>query len=104
GNDRQVTRVATDAALDADFIGRILEDASGTLWIGGNGAIWSLRDRLVEVKGLGAPVPTAAFAYVRTTGAVYAQLGSATYRIDSDSAVLVHPASVIGGIGLWAES
>jgi len=103
-NDRQVTRVATNAALDGDFIGRILEDASGTLWIGGTRAIWSLRDRLVKVKGLPARFPTTAFAHLRTSGAVYAQIGSATYRIDSDSAVLVHPASVVGGIGLWADS
>jgi ligand-binding sensor domain-containing protein len=102
-NDRRVTRVATDAALAADFIGRILEDASGTLWIGGNRALWSLRDRLVNVKGLRPPFPTAAFAVVRATGAVYAQLGSATYRIDSDSALLVHPGSPVGGLGLWSE-
>jgi hypothetical protein len=99
-----VTRVTADAALDADFIGSIVEDAAGTLWIGGNGGLWSLRDRLVKVKGLRPHFPTAAFAYVRTTGAVYAQLGSATYQIDSDSAVLVHATSRVGSLGLWAES
>ena len=104
GSDRRVTRVSADAALDADFIGRVLEDASGTLWIAGLRGLWSLRDRLVKVKGPRPPFPIAALAYVRTTGAVYAQLGSATYRIDSDSAVLVHAASRVGGPGLWAES
>jgi signal transduction histidine kinase/ligand-binding sensor domain-containing protein/CheY-like chemotaxis protein len=103
GSDSRLTRVAADAALDADFIGRMIEDASGTLWIAGTRGLWSLRDRLVKVKGLRPPFPNAALASVRTTGAVYAQIGSATYRIDSDSAVLVHPASAVGGIGLWAE-
>jgi signal transduction histidine kinase/ligand-binding sensor domain-containing protein/CheY-like chemotaxis protein len=102
--DSRVTRVGADAALDADFIGRIVEDATGTLWIAGTRGLWSLRDRLVRVNGLRPPFPIAALAFVRTTGAVYAQLGSATYRIESDSAVLVHPASAVGGIGLWAES
>jgi ligand-binding sensor domain-containing protein len=99
-----VTRVTADAALDADFIGRMIEDASGTLWIAGTRRLLAFRERLVRVKGLRPPFPVAALAAVRTTGAVYAQIGSATYRIDSDSAVLVHPASAVGGIGLWAES
>jgi signal transduction histidine kinase/ligand-binding sensor domain-containing protein/CheY-like chemotaxis protein/AraC-like DNA-binding protein len=100
----RVTRVATDAAIDADFLNRLVEDASGTLWIAGNHGLWALRQRAVQVR---APRPLSMVTIVvqvRATGAVFAEAASGVYRIDSDSAVLVGRPSLISGLWLWADA
>ena len=54
--DGRVTRVAADPALDADIIARMVEDASGALWIAGTRALWSWRERPVRVEGAPPPI------------------------------------------------
>jgi signal transduction histidine kinase/ligand-binding sensor domain-containing protein/CheY-like chemotaxis protein len=100
----QVTKVATDPSVDTSYIGRLFEDASGTLWIAGTGGLWSLRDRVVQVK---APRPMLSIVLVAqdpTTGTVFAQGGSGVYRIDSDSAIRVHAGRIEDGMRVWADA
>jgi signal transduction histidine kinase/ligand-binding sensor domain-containing protein len=102
--DGQVARVPTDPALEADFIKGMLEDASGALWIAGTRGLWSLRDRLVHVR---APRPLSSVTsvvQVRASGTVFAEAASGVYRIDSDSAVLVHASRTDDGKRLWADA
>ena len=82
-------RVVTDPSVDADFISRLVEDASGALWIAGNRGLWSLRERTVRVK---TPSPLALVTnvvQVPATGVVFVEAASGVYRITSDSANLV---------------
>ena len=102
--DRQVTRVVTDPAVDADFIIRLVEDAFGALWIGGNHGLWVLRDRVVQVK---APQPLSLVSIVvqvSATRALYAQASSGVYRIESDLATPVTPGFSNNGLRLWADA
>ncbi|MEJ7811857.1 MAG: two-component regulator propeller domain-containing protein, partial [Gemmatimonadaceae bacterium] len=101
--DGRVARVAADPALDADFVARMVEDASGALWIAGNRALWSWRARLVRVRGAPSPFFAEDLVQLRATGAVFAAGASGVYRIDADSAVLVRPART-GGVRLWADT
>jgi len=103
-DDRQVTKVVTDSAIDADFIIRLVEDASGALWIGGNHGLWVLRDRAAQVK---APQPLSLVSIVAqtpTTRALFAQTASGVYRIESDSAIPVTPGFSTNGLRLWADT
>jgi len=99
--DGRVTRVATDPALDADNIWRLVEDETRTLWIAGTRALWSWRERLVRVKG--GPPPTdfvETLVQAPATGTVFGAAASGVYRIDSGTAVLVRPRSS-AGLRLW---
>jgi signal transduction histidine kinase/ligand-binding sensor domain-containing protein/CheY-like chemotaxis protein len=102
--DGQVTRVPTDPSVDSVFINRLVEDTSGTLWIGATRGLWSLRDRLVPVKGPRPLLLVRVVEQVRATGAVFAQAASGVYRIDSDSAILVRPGSTDDGLRLWTDA
>ena len=99
-----MTKLAADPALDADFVKRMFEDASGTLWIAGLQALWSWRDRLVRVKGPRPPFFVETLAQVRATGAVFA--GTARGRTGSipTTAVLVRPYSATSGAPVWADA
>jgi signal transduction histidine kinase/ligand-binding sensor domain-containing protein len=99
--DSRVTKVVTDPALDADFISRMFEDASGALWIAGTQALWSLHERLVRVKPL---LGVTNIVQVRAAAPVFVEAATGVYRIDSDSAVLVRPTSVSDGFRLWADA
>ncbi|MFL5438785.1 MAG: two-component regulator propeller domain-containing protein [Myxococcales bacterium] len=100
----RVTRIAADPALDADYIGRMLEDSSGTLWIAGLQALWSWRERPVRVSGPRPRFFVINLAEVRATGSVFAADTSGVYRIDSDTAVLVRPPSTTQGTRLWSDA
>jgi ligand-binding sensor domain-containing protein len=91
----------TGPALDADLVYLMVEDASGKLWIGATRAIWSLRDRLVQVKGLRARTPG---SIVAAAPGVLVDAADGVYRIDSDSAVKVRPFSANPGLRLWADA
>jgi signal transduction histidine kinase/ligand-binding sensor domain-containing protein/DNA-binding response OmpR family regulator len=102
--DSVVVKIATSPDIDSTYIHRLVEDASGTLWIAGDAGLWSLRDRLVAVK----TVPPLSFAttvfQVPATGTIYAQTRAGVYRVDSGAAVLVRPSSTIFGLRLWTDS
>jgi signal transduction histidine kinase/ligand-binding sensor domain-containing protein/AraC-like DNA-binding protein/ActR/RegA family two-component response regulator len=100
--DGQVTKVATDPALEADEIVRMLEDASGTLWMAGLRALWSWRGRAVRVRAAPSPFRVEDLAQ-QATGAVFATSPDGAYRIDSDSAILVRPRADNPGKRLWVE-
>jgi signal transduction histidine kinase/ligand-binding sensor domain-containing protein/CheY-like chemotaxis protein/AraC-like DNA-binding protein len=103
-SDLQVTKVATAPAVEADFIIRLVEDASGALWIGGTHGLWALRDRVVPVK---APQPisfASIVVQVPATGTLFAQLSSGVYRIASDSAIPVTAGFSSNGLRLWADA
>jgi len=103
-SDHQVTKVETDPAVDMDFIIRLVEDASGALWIGGNRGLWVLRDRVVQVKA-SQPLSLASIVVqVPATGAVFAQASSGVYRIESDSAIPVASGFSTNGLRLWADA
>ena len=102
--DSRVTKLAADPALDADFIKRMFEDTSGTLWIAGLQALWSWRDRVVRVKGPRPPFFVETFAQVRATGAVFAGATSGVYRIDSDTTLLVYRSTLTTGTPVWADA
>ncbi|HUQ82024.1 MAG TPA: two-component regulator propeller domain-containing protein, partial [Gemmatimonadaceae bacterium] len=99
--DGRATKMVTDPALEADFITRLFEDASGTLWIAGDRTFWSWRDRLVHVKGL-RPPGVGSIAQVPATGAVFAQTTLGAYQVSIDSAVLVR-ASPAPELSLWSD-
>ncbi|MEP6917528.1 MAG: two-component regulator propeller domain-containing protein, partial [Acidobacteriota bacterium] len=103
-DDGRVTRMLSDPALDADYVSRMLEDASGTLWIGGLRALWSWRERPMQVKGPGTPFFATGLLELHATGAVFAAAASGVYRIDSDTTVLVRPPSRNAGTRLWADA
>ena len=103
-NDRRVTRVVTDPAIEADFIYRLVEDASGALWIAGNRGLWVLRDRVVQVKSSRPLSFTSIVVQVPATGAVFAQASSGVYRIESDSAIPVAPGFSTNGLRLWTDA
>ena len=100
----RAAKVTTDPALDADFIGRLVEDGSGTLWIGANHGLWSLGDHLVRVKAPRPLLLVTVIAQVRTTGAIFAQTSSGVYRVHADSATLVHAIARNDGLRLWADA
>src|SRR6478672_6336982 len=103
--ETQVRKVVTDPAIDTDFIGRLVEDASGTLWIAGNRGLWSLRDRTVAVKAPRPLLLVTVVMQVSATGAVFAQTASGVYRVDSDPAILVSPPPVLTtGLRLWTDA
>jgi signal transduction histidine kinase/ligand-binding sensor domain-containing protein/AraC-like DNA-binding protein/ActR/RegA family two-component response regulator len=103
-SDHQVTKVVTDPAVDADFVIRLVEDASGALWIGGNRGLWVLRDRVVHVKS-SVPLSLASIiVQVPATGPVFAQASSGLYRIESDSAIPVASEFSTNGLRLWADA
>jgi signal transduction histidine kinase/CheY-like chemotaxis protein len=103
-SDGQATKVATDPAVDTDFIIRLVEDASGALWIGGNRGLWVLRDRVVQVKA-SQPLSLASIVVqVPATGTLFAQASSGVYRIESDSAIPVTPGFSTNGLRLWADA
>src|SRR5688500_12562782 len=104
GRDGRLTRLAADPALDADFIARMHEDVSGTLWIAGLQALWRWGDRVVRVRGTRRAFCVQSFAEVHATQAVFAAATSGVYRVDADTAVRVRPPSVTTGMRLWADS
>jgi len=103
-SDRRVTRVETDPAIDADFINRLVEDASGALWIAGNRGLWVLRDRVVHVKSRQPLSLASIVVQVPATGAVFAQVSSGVYRIESDSAIPVTSGFSTNGLRLWVDA
>ena len=88
--DGRVTKVATDPAVESDIVGRMFEDASGTLWIAGDHALWSWRGGAVRVRGPPSPFFVEDFAQL-STGPILVASADGVYRIASDSATLVHP-------------
>jgi len=102
--DGGMTRVKADPALDADTITRMVEDASGTLWIAGLRSLWVWQERPVKVKGPAPKFYADYLVQVRATGAVFASAASAVYRIDSGAAILVRPPSTNPGLRLWADA
>ena len=103
-SDHQVTKVETDPAVDMDFIIRLVEDEAGALWIGGNRGLWVLRDRVVQVKA-SQPLSLASIVVqVPATGALFAQVSSGVYRIESDSAIPVASGFSTNGLRLWADA
>ena len=106
GGDSRVTKVVTDPALDADFIGRMIEDASGALWIAGTRALWSWRERLVRVKGA-PPAPNFSrlvAASARDRRRVWRRPRPAYYRIESDSSGHGAPGVQPPAHRLWADA
>ena len=103
-SDRRVSRMTVAPALDADFIARLVEDSSGGLWISGTQALWSWRDRLVQVKGVRLPFFAHDIVYLRATGDVFAAASSGVYRIAGDSAVQVRPRSASAPSLTWGDS
>jgi len=103
GADGQITRIATDRAVDSTYISRLVEDASGTLWIAAKDGLWALRDRLVKVRSRTPLVRVVDVVQVPSTGALYAQDASATYHIDADSATLIRSAASEIGKRLWTD-
>jgi signal transduction histidine kinase/ligand-binding sensor domain-containing protein/CheY-like chemotaxis protein len=103
-SDHQVTKVETDPAVDMDFIIRLVEDEAGALWIGGNRGLWVLRDRVVQVKA-SQPLSLASIVVqVPATGALFAQVSSGVYRIESDSAIPVASGFSTNGLRLWGDA
>ena len=103
--DTEAMKVVTDSAVEADYITRLVEDASGTLWIAGNRGLWSLGERAVQVKARRPLSFVTNVVQVRATGALFAEEASGVYRIESNSAVLVTgPPPGITGKHLWADS
>jgi signal transduction histidine kinase/ligand-binding sensor domain-containing protein/CheY-like chemotaxis protein len=102
--DGQVTKVATNPAIEGDYLTGLLEDASGALWICANKGLWTLGERAVQVK---ASPPLALVTHavqVPATGAVFAQDAHGVYRIDSGTAVLVAPTASVYELQLWVDS
>ncbi len=102
--DSQVTRVPTDPAIDADFVKQLVEDASGTVWVGGNRGLWSVRDRVVKVKSPRPLLRVTSIVQLRATGAVFVEAASGVYRIDSDSAILVRSSPTGDGKRVWVDA
>jgi signal transduction histidine kinase/ligand-binding sensor domain-containing protein/AraC-like DNA-binding protein len=102
--DGRLTRVVADPALDADEMTRMVEDASGRLWIAGLRSLWVWQERPVKVKGPGSNFFADYLVQVRATGAVFVSSALAVYRIDSGGAVLVRPPSTNPGTRLWADA
>ena len=103
-SDHRVTKVETDPAVDKDFIIRLVEDASGALWIGGNRGLWVLRDRVVPVKGSQTLSLASIIVQVPATGALFVQASSGVYRIESGSAIPVAPEYSTNGLRLWTDA
>ena len=99
--DGSVERVAAPNVIP-DYVGRMVEDSSGVLWVGGTGALWRWRDRPVPVKGV--RLPFYAEELVESNGVMYAGAVSGIYRIESDSAVFVAPSNAGFGARLWSDS
>ncbi|MEO8623116.1 MAG: two-component regulator propeller domain-containing protein, partial [bacterium] len=98
----QVAKVPTLPDIDADFINRLIEDPSGTLWIAGNRGLWTLRDHAVRIPGPPLSLVTDV-VQVRATGVRYAETAAGVYRIDSANAVLIRRESSIAGKRLWSD-
>ena len=102
--DGGVTRVAADPALDREVVARMIEDASGVLWIAGTRALWSWGERPVRVRGAPLPIFAEDLVQVPATGAVFGADTSGVYRLDSDTAIRVRPPSRSVGVRLWADA
>jgi signal transduction histidine kinase/ligand-binding sensor domain-containing protein/CheY-like chemotaxis protein len=107
--DGRVTRTIADPALLADTVLGMYEDAAGSLWIAGVRTLRSWRDRLEPVTLPNAqPIATSIGIYllvqVPATGALFAQVASRVYHIDSGTATLVRDTANLGGLRLWADS
>ena len=107
--DGRVTRTIADPALLADTVLGMYEDAAGSLWIAGVRTLRSWRDRLEPVTLPNAqPIATSIGIYllvqVPATGALFAQVASHVYHIDSGTATLVRDTANLGGLRLWADS
>ena len=103
-SDHELTKVETDPAVDRDFINRLVEDASGALWIGGNQGLWVLRDRIVDVKASQPLSLASIIVQVPATGALFVQASSGVYRIESGSAIPVAPEYSTNGLRLWTDA
>jgi len=102
--DTGVKKVATDPALEADYISRLVEDASGTLWVAGLRSVWSLGARAVQVKSPRPLTFVTNIVQVPSTGALFVEAASGVYRIEADSVRLVTGPPGITGKHLWADS
>ena len=105
-SDGHLTRLPADSALDSDFITRLVEAGSGMLLVAGTRALWrwSWGERPLRVRGLGLPFFAQGLEQITATQAVLADATSGVYRIDSDSAILVRPASLTTGKRMWTDS
>lgn len=102
--DGRVAHVATAPALESDFITRMFEDASGTLWIAGVRALWSWRDRLVQVRGPRLPFHVEFITQLPSTGAVFAVAPAGIFRVEGDTAVPVPLSSRSLGHRMWTDA
>ena len=104
-DDTGLVKVVTDPVLETDYITRLVEDASGTLWVAGLRNLWSLGARPVPVKTRRPFDAVMNILQVRSTGALFAEAGSGVYRIEGDSAQLITgPLPGLLGKHLWADS
>lgn len=106
--DHRAARVAADAALDADIVGRMDEDPDGTLWIAANRGLWRWRERptRVALPGLDPAQPLLVLNVLRATSTHgrYVQAKQGLYRIDSTSVTLVDPeGQFLPGTRLWTD-
>jgi signal transduction histidine kinase/ligand-binding sensor domain-containing protein/DNA-binding response OmpR family regulator len=106
--DGRATRLAANAALDADIIGRMDEDRDGTLWIAANHGLWRWRDRPIRVglPGLDPSLPLLVLNVVRspTSAALYIQAERGLYRVDSTSVAVVDTLEqFLLGTRLWSD-
>ena len=105
--DGRVTKVPGDAALAADSISLMFEDAAGVLWLAGQRVLWSWRERPIPVRATG-PLSVTNVVQVPATGALFAETDAGVYRIDSGIATLVNTGpptpKLFTGIRFWADA
>ena len=101
--NHQVAKVTTEPAVDAAFITRLVDDASGSLWIGATTGLWEMRDRIVKIRSRTPLTDVANVVRTPTTGTHYAEAASGVYRVDGDSATLVQHTSNAIGHRMWLE-
>src|SRR5262249_1403422 len=102
-SDSRVSRVLSDPALDATTIGRMYEDAAGTVWIAGDGRGWSWRDHLGPGTMHAVPFSVTWFGQFPPTGPLFPPVVGNVYRFGGEHAVLV-TRDTLTGLRLWTDS
>jgi signal transduction histidine kinase/ligand-binding sensor domain-containing protein/CheY-like chemotaxis protein/AraC-like DNA-binding protein len=106
--DGRATRVAANAEIDGDIVGRMDEMKDGTLWIAANHGLWRWRERPIRVAlpDLDPTQPILVLNVVRspTSDALYFQAERALYRVDSTSVAIVDTlGTFLLGTRLWTD-
>lgn len=102
--DGRVAHVASDPALEADFITRLFEDQSGTLWIAGVRALWSWRDRPNQVRTPRLPFRVEFITQLPSSGDVWAVTSDGIFHILGDTAIPAPLSSRSLGHRMWTDS